>query len=50
MKPARFGDLWSTDRAAQNAAYAAILPLAEADMDEAPYFAMVLVPGEGRRL
>lgn len=27
-----------------------ILPLAQKDDDEAPYFAMVIVPGEGRRL
>jgi hypothetical protein len=33
MTPERFGDLWSKDRAAQNSAYAAILPLAEARVD-----------------
>lgn len=33
MIPDRFSDLWSKDRAAQNAAYAAILPLADAPVD-----------------
>lgn len=33
MKPDRFDDLWSKDRAAQNAAYGAILPLAEQEVD-----------------
>lgn len=33
MRPQGFDDLWSKDRAAQNAAYATILPLAEAPAD-----------------
>lgn len=33
MKPQGFDDLWSKDRAAQNAAYAAILPMAETPVD-----------------
>ncbi|MHA6297755.1 hypothetical protein [Devosia sp. CAU 1758] len=33
MRPQGFEALWSRDRAAQNAAYAAILPMAEAPLD-----------------